>query len=63
MAVYDFLDLLLNECSASVFDFATGQEVFKGDTDDIKNKYGDFNLASWEHYNGEIIINIDSSEG
>lgn len=60
MTIYEFLDLLIDNTETEIYSFEHGDTIASGESDDIKDgKYADYEIASFEIYDGKLIINID----
>lgn len=60
MTIYDFLNLLTDNTATEIYSFERGDTIASGDSDDIKDgKYADHEIASFEIYDGKLIININ----
>lgn len=59
MTVNDFLDMLLiEEILVDVFNFDTGNVVFTGTVDSVRDRYGGYEFDCFDVDDGRLCINL-----
>ena len=64
MTVNNFLDMLFDDdINVDVYDFKTQKTVFSGSTDETRERFGEFEVDSFDVYNEmTLCINLTVSE-
>lgn len=63
MTVGEFITMALGNTDKIIFDYAKGEKVFKGNSQEAIKAYGDYELLGWDYAENklDIVIYLDTS--